>query len=44
MVFNLKKVLRNVLRGANNDGVSQSNVELDKFDSCCAWCFAHKNV
>ena len=31
-------------RGANNDGVSQSRVEWDKFDSCCAWCLGHKNV
>ena len=33
-------------RDANNsfDGVSQSNVEWDKFDSCCAWCVDHKNV
>ena len=33
-------------RDANNsfDGVSQSSVEWDKFDSCCARCVDHKNV
>ena len=33
-------------RGANNssDAVSQSNVEGDKFNSSCAWCFNQKKV
>ena len=24
--------------------VSQSKVEWDRFDICCAWCFGHENV
>ena len=46
MMINLMKVLRNVLvvQTTVSTGVSQSNVEWDKFDSCCAWCFDHKNV
>ena len=44
MKINLMKVLRNVLVVRTTTGVSQSNVEWGKFDSCCAWCFGHKNV
>ena len=44
MMTNLVKVLRNVLVMQTTTGVSKSNVEWDKFDSCCAWCFGHKNV
>ena len=46
MKISLMKVLRNVFVVSTTvpTKVSQSNVEWDKFDICCAWCFGHENV
>ena len=46
MMINSMKVLRNVfvVQTTVPTGVSQSNVEWDKFVFCCTWCFGHENV